>query len=125
MSNKWVEVEAKTIDDAIKAGLKELSLEDATQANINILREPEGGVFGVGGTKALVRISVRNGAQSNNRNGNSRGGNSRNNNQSKRTPKTYEKKKSYEKKPRVEADPKEQLDVSIKFLEGSLKIIWT
>ena len=79
MSNKWVEVEAKTIDDAIKAGLKELSLEDATQANINILREPEGGVFGVGGTKALVRISVRNGAQSNNRNGNSRGGNSRNN----------------------------------------------
>ena len=88
MSNKWVEVEAKTIDDAIKAGLKELSLEDATQANINILREPEGGVFGVGGTKALVRISVRNGAQSNNRNGNSRGGNSRNYSQNKRTSKT-------------------------------------
>ena len=121
MSNKWVEVEAKNIDDAIKAGLKELSLEDATQANINILREPEGGVFGVGGTKALVRISVRNGAQSNNRNGNSRGGNSRNYSQSKRTPKTNEKKKSYEKKPRVEADPKEQLDVSIKFLEGLIK----
>ena len=77
MSNKWVEVEAKTIDDAIKAGLKELSLEDATQANINILREPEGGVFGVGGTKALVRISVRNGLKNNNKDGNSRGGNSR------------------------------------------------
>ena len=60
-NNKWVEVEAKSIDDAIKAGLKELNLQDATQANINILREPEGGVFGVGGTKALVRISVRNG----------------------------------------------------------------
>ena len=60
-NNKWVEVEAKSIDDAIKAGLNELNLEDATQANINILREPEGGVFGVGGTKALVRISVRNG----------------------------------------------------------------
>ena len=58
-NNKWVEVEAKTIDDAIKAGLNELNLDDATQANINILREPEGGVFGVGGTKALVRISVR------------------------------------------------------------------
>ena len=38
MSDKWVEVEAKTIDDAIKAGLKELNLEDATQANISILR---------------------------------------------------------------------------------------
>ena len=40
-NNKWVEVEAKSIDDAIKAGLKELNLQDATQANINILREPE------------------------------------------------------------------------------------
>ena len=121
MSNKWVEVEAKTIDDAIKAGLKELSLEDATQANINILREPEGGVFGVGGTKALVRISVRNGVQSNNRDGNSRGGNTRNYSQNKRTPKSNDKKKTYEKKPRVEADPKEQLEVSIKFLEGLIK----
>ena len=45
MSDKWVEVEAKTIDDAIKAGLKELNLEDATEANISILREPEGGVL--------------------------------------------------------------------------------
>ncbi len=118
MSNKWVEVEAKTIDDAIKAGLKELSLEDATQANINILREPEGGVFGVGGTKALVRISVRNGIKNNNKNGNSRGGNSQSYNQNKRTPRNNDKKRDYEKKPRVEADPKEQLDVSIKFLEG-------
>ena len=66
MSDKWVEVEAKTIDDAIKAGLKELNLEDATEANISILREPEGGVFGVGGTKALVRISVRSGFKNNN-----------------------------------------------------------
>lgn len=117
MSNKWVEVEAKTIDDAIKAGLKELNLEDATQANINILREPEGGVFGVGGTKALVRISVRNGVK-NNRSNNNRGGNTRTYNQNKKTPKNNDKKRDYEKKPRVEADPKEQLDVSIKFLEG-------
>ena len=41
MSDKWVEVEAKTIDDAIKAGLKELNLEDATEANISILRDPK------------------------------------------------------------------------------------
>ena len=27
MPNKWVEVEAKTIDDAIKAGLNELQLD--------------------------------------------------------------------------------------------------
>ena len=61
MANEWVEVEAKSIDDAIKVGLKELNLQNSTEAEINILREPEGGVFGVGGTKALVRISVRNG----------------------------------------------------------------
>ena len=53
MPNKWVEVEAKTIDDAIKAGLNELQLDDATEADINVLRQPEGGVFGVGGTKAV------------------------------------------------------------------------
>ena len=35
-NNKWVEVEARSIDDAIKAGLNELNLDDATQANINI-----------------------------------------------------------------------------------------
>jgi predicted RNA-binding protein Jag len=36
-NNKWVEVEAKSIDDAIKAGLNELNLEDSTQADIKIL----------------------------------------------------------------------------------------
>ena len=79
-NNKWVEVEAKSIDDAIKAGLKELNLQDATQANINILREPEGGVFGVGGTKALVRISVRNGGSRNYNSKNKRNSGSKNGN---------------------------------------------
>ena len=82
-NNKWVEVEARSIDDAIKAGLNELNLDDATQANINILREPEGGVFGVGGTKALVRVSVRNGSSrsyTNKRRNNSRNNSSKNNN---------------------------------------------
>ena len=37
-NNKWVEVEAKSIDDAIKAGLNESKLQDAKQANLNILR---------------------------------------------------------------------------------------
>ena len=58
MSNKWVEVEAKTIDDAIKAGLKELQLDDATEADISILREPEGGVFGVGEQKPWLEFQL-------------------------------------------------------------------
>ena len=110
MSDKWVEVEAKTIDDAIKAGLKELNLEDATEANIGILREPEGGVFGVGGTKALVRISVRSGFNNNN---------STQYKQRKKRHKRKREKTSYHpKKPRVEADPNEQLKVSVDFLQG-------
>ena len=88
-NNKWVEVEAKSIDDAIKAGLKELNLQDATQANINILREPEGGVFGVGGTKALVRISVRNGGSRNYNN------KSKRNSGNKKTETKYYIKKNY------------------------------
>ena len=113
MSNKWVEVEAKTIDDAIKAGLKELQLDDATEADISILREPEGGVFGVGGTKALVRISVRGGFK--NRNG-------RNYKQRSRNDRPKSRKEKFEpKKPRVEADPKEQLKVSIDFLQGLIE----
>ena len=110
-NNKWVEVEAKSIDDAIKAGLNELNLEDATQANINILREPEGGVFGVGGTKALVRISVRNGGSRNYNNKNKRNNGNKNG---------YKKQYS-PKKPRIEADKDEQLKVSVNFLEGLVK----
>jgi len=112
MSNKWVEVEAKTIDDAIKAGLNELQLDDATQADINVLRQPEGGVFGVGGIKALVRISVRNGYKNKPRKhqGKNRKYQKRENQRSNRE----------ERKPKIEADPKKQLEVSIKFLEGML-----
>jgi spoIIIJ-associated protein len=113
-NNKWVEVEAKSIDDAIKAGLSELNLQDATQANINILREPEGGVFGVGGTKALVRISVRNGGSRNY--SNKRRNNNRNNSNKNGYKKQYDSKK-----PRVEADKDEQLKVSIDFLKGLVK----
>ena len=115
MSDKWVEVEAKTIDDAIKAGLKELNLEDATEANISILREPEGGVFGVGGTKALVRISVRSGFKNNSRSYKSRNKRDKRDNRDSRK---REKRNFEPKKPRVEGDPKEQLKVSIDFLQG-------
>ena len=103
MSDKWVEVEAKTIDDAIKAGLKELNLEDATEANISILREPEGGVFGVGGTKALVRISVRSGFKNNSRSYKSR---NKRDTRDNRDSRKREKRNFEPKKPRVEADPK-------------------
>ena len=90
--------------------MNELNLEDATQANINILREPEGGVFGVGGTKALVRISEEMVVPETT------------------TTKIKEimaikrhKKQYTPKKPRIEADKDEQLKVSLNFLEGLVK----
>ena len=117
-NNKWVEVEARTIDDAIKAGLNELNLDDATQANINILREPEGGVFGVGGTKALVRVSVRN---SGSRNYTNKKRNNNRNSNFKNPVKSGYKKQYDPKRPIVEADKDEQLKVSIDFLNGLVK----
>ena len=116
-NNKWVEVEAKSIDDAIKAGLNELNLEDSTQADIKILREPEGGVFGVGGTKALVRISVRSGQGRSYSNNNRRNNNRRNNNNKK----PNNTRKPTPRKPRVEADKNEQLKISTEFLDGLIK----
>ncbi len=113
MSYNWVEVEAKTIDDAIKAGLNELQLDDATEADINVLRQPEGGVFGVGGIKALVRISVRNGYKNKPR---------KYQGKNRKYQKTENQRSSREqRKPKIEADPKEQLDVSINFLEGMIR----
>ncbi len=96
-----------------KSRPKRTKLDDATEADINVLRQPEGGVFGVGGVKALVRISIRNGYKNKPRRhqGRNRRYEKKQNQTSKREP----------RKPRVEADPKKQLDVSINFLEGMIK----
>ena len=122
MSNEWVEVEAKSIDDAIKVGLKELNLESSTESEIKILREPEGGVFGVGGTKALVRISVRSGEG---RAYKDRKNNRSNYKQKEKTRPNFEDRqkrdKVHQKREYKEANPEEQLKISIEFLKGLLK----
>ena len=122
MSNEWVEVEAKSIDDAIKVGLQELSLKNSTEAEINILREPEGGVFGVGGTKALVRISVRD--KENRGYREKRGRKTRTNkkerhqqSRNQRSEGTRPKKEREYK----EGNPEEQLEISLGFLKGLLE----
>ena len=122
MSNQWVEVEAKSIDDAIKVGLEELNLESSTEAEINILREPEGGVFGVGGTKALVRISVRSREGRNFRGGrNTRKGTQKPKNKNRQNfDRKGENYRERDKKEYKEADPTEQLNISIDFLKGLL-----
>ena len=123
MSKEWVEVEAKSIDDAIKVGLKELNLENSTEAEINILREPEGGVFGVGGVKALVRISVReNKGYGDRRRTRTNKRERPRHNQDRGKGRHNQERKRENRKPREykEANPKEQLEISIGFLKGLL-----
>ena len=66
------------------------------------MREPEGGVFGVGVTKALVRISVRNGGKRpRNERSNRKGSRERNNYSQKKEKRQYKKflkKYDYHKK---------------------------
>lgn len=126
MSNEWVEVEAKSIDDAIKVGLEELNLQSSTEAEINILREPEGGVFGVGGVKALVRISVReNKGYGDRRKSRSYKKERPRQSQERGRGRPNQGNKREKTKPRrdreyKEADPKEQLEISTTFLKGLL-----
>ena len=60
MSEKLsVEVEGKTVEDAVKKALKELRL-DRDRVKIEVLAEGEMGVFGMPGAKlAKVRVSSK------------------------------------------------------------------
>lgn len=56
---EWVEVRAKSVDEAIEEGLKALGLESRDGADIEILREPQRGFLGFGGEPALVRMKAK------------------------------------------------------------------
>lgn len=54
---EFIEVEGKTIEEAIKKALQKLKLSERKEAKIKILREPQKGLFGLeGGKTALVRV---------------------------------------------------------------------
>jgi spoIIIJ-associated protein len=56
--NKIIEVEAKTVTEAVKKALKELGLK-RDKVKIEILREEEKGLFGMPGAKlAKIRATV-------------------------------------------------------------------
>jgi spoIIIJ-associated protein len=56
---EWVEVEGKTVEIATKAGLEELGIESVDEAEVEVLKEPERGFLGFGGSMALVRIKPK------------------------------------------------------------------
>lgn len=56
---EWVEVSGKTVAVAVEFGLKELGLENADQAIVEVVSEGEKGFLGIGGKDAVVRIKPR------------------------------------------------------------------
>ncbi len=55
----YIEVEGKTVEEAIKKALKELKL-PRNKVKIEVLSEEEKGLFGMAGAKpAKVRVSVK------------------------------------------------------------------
>jgi len=49
---EWVEVTARTVDEAVTAGLKELGLDSPESAEIEVLQQPQRGFLGFGGQDA-------------------------------------------------------------------------
>jgi len=56
---EWVEVRAKTVDEAIEEGLRELGLNSREEAEIEVLQEAQKGFLGFGGEPALIRLKTR------------------------------------------------------------------
>jgi len=52
------EFEGKTVEDAIAAGLQELGLAE-NEVDVDVLQKGNRGIFGIGGSTALVRITPR------------------------------------------------------------------
>ncbi|MDO4680990.1 MAG: RNA-binding cell elongation regulator Jag/EloR [Aerococcus sp.] len=51
--------EAKTIDEAIQKGLKDLNLTDQNEVEVTIVQEPRKGFLGLGEKKAIIQLSSK------------------------------------------------------------------
>jgi len=54
---EWVEVQAKTVDLAVQAGLGELEIASRDDAQVEVIQEPKPGFLGVGGREAIVKVT--------------------------------------------------------------------
>lgn len=52
---EWVEVRGRTVDQAVEVALSELGLE-RSEAEVEVVQEPERGFLGFGGRDAIVRV---------------------------------------------------------------------
>ncbi|MEX1037810.1 MAG: RNA-binding cell elongation regulator Jag/EloR [Acidimicrobiia bacterium] len=59
MSYVEIEVRAKTVDLAVEAAMQELGVDDREQLAVTVIKEPERGFLGMGGTDAIVQVKRR------------------------------------------------------------------
>ena len=56
-AEEWVEVQAKTVDLAVEAGLGELKIASREDATVEVIQEPKPGFLGMGGREAVVKVT--------------------------------------------------------------------
>ena len=56
-AEEWVEVQAKTVDLAVEAGLGELKISSREDAKIEVIQDAKPGFLGMGGREAVVKVT--------------------------------------------------------------------
>lgn len=54
---EWVEVEAKTVDDAVEVAIAELGAASREDVEVEVVQEPSSGFLGMGGKEAIVKVT--------------------------------------------------------------------
>ena len=57
---EFVEVRGKSVEVAVQAAMQELQITDRERVDVEVVQEPEKGVFGLfGGKDAVVRVTAK------------------------------------------------------------------
>ncbi|MCJ7726401.1 MAG: Jag N-terminal domain-containing protein [Acidimicrobiia bacterium] len=59
MSEEWLEIRARSQQDALEAAVAELGLSSADQVDLEVVEEPQKGLLGFGGKDGLFRASLK------------------------------------------------------------------
>jgi len=75
VNDEWREIRARSQEDAVEAAIAELGLSTADEVNVDVVEEPQKGLFGLGGKDGVFRVSKKK-AKSTRRRSRGRGGRS-------------------------------------------------
>jgi len=57
VNDEWLEIRARSEEDAVKAALAELGLSSPEEVAVEVVEEPQKGLFGLGGKNGTFRVS--------------------------------------------------------------------